>query len=91
MSKKNENNDEYHSYLFEDLSTDELKNKIVRLLKEIKGLEAEKKDYVSGIKDTIKEYSAQIDSAVHWIGVKETEAEKKALADQVSQLGADGE
>jgi len=82
MSDKKE---EYHSGMFSDMTISELKDKMVRLWKEIKSLEAEKKDYVKSISDTIKELKSQIDSTVYWIGIKTTEAEKLAIADSVSK------
>lgn len=82
MSDKKSDN---HSGMFSDLTIDELKDKMVRLWREIKSLEAEKKDYVKSISETIKELKSQIDSTVYWIGVKQTEAEKLALADAVSK------
>ena len=75
MSKETDN----HERMFEDFSIAELKDTIVRRWKEIKSLEAEKKDTVKAISDTIKELSAQIDSLVYWIGIKETAAAREEL------------
>jgi len=72
-------NTDYMADNFEHLQLDALKDSLVKYLKEIKALEAEKKDYVSSIKDTIKELKLRIDSVIYWIGVKETKAERKAL------------
>ena len=86
MSKKNkENESENHSFLFEDMTADELKNTVVRRWKEIQSLEAEKKDYVSSVRDTIKELKEQIDSLVYWVGVKQTISEKDKMAEAAAE------
>jgi len=84
MPKKKEDN-ENHAFMFEDLAMDELKNKVVRLWKEIKSLEVQKKDYAKSTGDTIKELKEQIDSVVYWIGVKETTLEKEKLAEAAAK------
>ena len=90
MAKRKENEAENHSFLFEDMAVDELKDTVIRRWKEIKSLEAEKKDYVSGIKDTITELTEQIDSLVYWIGVKETTLAKEKLVEAANiALSAD--
>jgi len=86
MTRKNKEEEvENHGRMFEDLSLDELKNTIVRRWKEIKSLEAEKKDVVSSINDTVKELTSQIDSLVYWVGVKETMVETKKLTEAVNK------
>jgi len=83
--KKKDAEGENHSFLFEDMTPEELKDTIVRRWKEIKSLEAEKKDYVSSVRDTIKELKEQIDSLVYWVGVKQTAAEKERMVESAAE------
>lgn len=83
MAKKKEN--DRNKGLYESMSETELKDMMVRRWKEIKSLEAEKKDYVKSVSDTVKELKAQIDDAVYWIGVRQTQAEKAKLADAAAK------
>jgi len=76
----------YHAGLYENMSKQELKDTVVRLWKEIKSIEAEKKDYNDSIRDTLKEIKERIDSCVYWVGVKDTLEEKEKLAGQVSEI-----
>lgn len=84
MNKKTDNG-EYHSGMLGDLSIPDLKDKVIRLWREIQLMKAEKKDYVKSVSDTIKELKSQIDSAVHWIDTKQTEQDKQAIANKVSE------
>ncbi|MCK5020699.1 MAG: hypothetical protein KAS32_27005 [Candidatus Peribacteraceae bacterium] len=85
MAKKKDNESENHSFLFEDMSLDEIKNTIIRKWKEIKSLRAEKKDFVASAGATIKELTEQIDSLVYWVGVKETAVERESLVEAASK------
>ena len=71
--------EEHNGDMYETLSMPELKDTIIRLLKEIKGLEAEKKDFVESISATIKELKTRIDDIIYWVGLKETEKERAQL------------
>jgi uncharacterized small protein (DUF1192 family) len=88
--KKKEEVCEYHSHLFEDMDVAELKDKIVKLWKEIKSLEAEKKDYNDSIRDTIKDCKDRIDSAVFWVDKKLSEIEHKKLVEAATTAIEDG-
>ena len=70
---------------YESMSISELKSTVIRLWKEIKALEAEKKDYNKSIKDTITDLKERIDIVVHWVGVKETERDKEAIAEAAAK------
>jgi hypothetical protein len=71
---------------WENFSVEELKNMVVRLWKEIKGLEAEKKDYMDAYNASIKDIKSRIDSAVQWVGTKETEKEYKKIEKVADEL-----
>lgn len=73
--------DEHSGHDYRTLTVDELKNCVVRYWKEIKGLEAEKKDIVESVNTSVKELKTKIDDVVYWIGVRETEAERAKLED----------
>lgn len=74
-----EQTDEHNSYTYESMSLDELKNSVIKYWKEIKNLEAEKKDHVDSINSVIKELKNKIDDVVYWVGVKETKEERAKL------------
>lgn len=76
---------------YDGLSQTELKDTVIRLWKEIKALEAEKKDYVKSISDSVKELKERIDNVVYWIGVKQTEKDKKRLVESVGKAVEPGE
>ena len=82
---KNEKADDKNVGMYESLSEEELKNMMVRRWKEIKSLEAEKKDYVKSISDTVKELSSQIDDVVYWIGIRQTATEKEKLVEATNK------
>lgn len=71
--------DEHNSYTYESMTLDELKNSVIKYWKEIKNLEAEKKDHVDSINSVIKELKNKIDDVVYWVGVKETKEERAKL------------
>jgi ABC-type Fe3+-hydroxamate transport system substrate-binding protein len=71
--------DEHNSYTYESMSMDELKNSVIKYWKEIKNLEAEKKDHVESINSVIKELKNKIDDVVYWVGIKETKEERAKL------------
>lgn len=77
--------DSFVSEMYEKMDSAELKNCIVRHLKEVKSLKAEMKDYNDSIKASIKDLSERIDIVLYWLGVKETEEAKAKLAAGVSE------
>lgn len=83
MAKKQEN--DYLGGFYSDMLLDELKNEIIKNLKRIAILEAERKDYMDSAKDTLKDMDERIRALIHWVGVKETEAEQARMAVLVSK------
>lgn len=72
--------DEEHSgHDYRSLSLTELKDCIVRYWKEIKSLEAEKKDIVDSVNSSVKDLKCKMDDVIYWIGVKETELDRAKL------------
>jgi len=80
------NNDEHTTYGYDSFSADELKDSVIRLLKERTALQAEKKDYVKSISDSLKDIEERLDIIVYWIGVKETEAAKAKLVEDAQKV-----
>ena len=81
MTKNNTDVSEHSEHDYRSLTLGELKDCLVRYWKEVKGLEAEKKDIVDSVNASVKELKVKMDDAVYWIGVKETEAERAKLED----------
>lgn len=79
-------NEEHTTYGYDSFSLDDLKDSIVRLLKEKTALQAEKKDYMSSMKDSLKDIDERLDVIVYWIGVKETEEAKAMLVEGVQDI-----
>ena len=82
---KKEKEDDKNVGMYESLTEEELKNMMVRRWKEIKSLEAEKKDYVKSVSDTVKELSSQIDDIVYWVGIRQTKAEREKLVEATNK------
>ena len=75
--KKNEKKADGFGY--DSFSQDELKDTVVRLWKEIEALQAEKKDINKSINESVKELKERVGNVVYWIGVKQTELDRKSL------------
>ena len=82
------NKKEAVSYGYDSYPSDELKDTVIRLLKEKNALKAEKKDYVKSISESLKEIDQRLDDIVYWLGVKETQAAKERLVED-SQKAVD--
>lgn len=84
------------SYGFETMSVVELRKQIADMAKDISGLEADKKEWVGGINETIRDVKKRLASAVTALKQAElgtTQAELEAEGDRLIAIngGANGQ